>query len=249
MNAFLDGLRGKVRRSIVHRGLGGTLLYVPQFFAHVLKSTLSLRQRRARAEEARVQLQFDRDHHVDTAGLIELSTLEIAGANQDQGHYYLGSSPTLFQRLMPQLPIHHPDFTFVDYGSGKGKAMLLASLWNFKAIVGVEFAKALHDTALDNFKTFQHPGQQCRNFTSVNMNATHFPLPPTPLVLFFYNPFSEAVMAAVLAQVEASWQANRRDLWICYTNPYAHAPLDLAAFLTLVAADKDFRLYRAAFRP
>lgn len=246
MNAFLDGLRGKVRRSIVHRGLGGTLLYVPQFFAYVLKSSLSLRQRRARAEEVRVQQQFDRDHHVDTAGLILLSKLEIEGPNQDQGHYYLGSSPKVFQRFMQHLPIHHPDFTFVDYGSGKGKAMLLASLWNFKAVVGVEFAKALHDTALENFKSFQHPSQQCRDLASINMDATQYALPSTPLVLFFYNPFSESVMAAVLAQIEASWQANRRDLWICYTNPYAHAPLDQAAFLKLVVGDKDYRIYRAA---
>lgn len=242
--ATIRNVRAKVLRSFVHRGLWGTLLYVPEFAADCVKR-LHPRHRQWEAHASRVQQQFDRDFHVDTAGIVQLSDLAVVGQHRDLGHYYHGTDPQLFQQMLRQLPIRHADFTFVDYGSGKGKALLLASLWPFQAVVGVEFAQALHAVAVQNLASFVHPEQQCRQLQSIHMDATRYELLATPLVVYFYNPFSEVVLARILDRLQASLATQPRDVWVCYMHPYAHAPLDRTGFLQLVTAQPQYRIYRA----
>lgn len=239
----LRSLRAKVRRSFAHRGLWGTLAYAPEFAAQVIAS-LDPKRRRWNAEAARIQLQFDQAYHVDTAGITTLAALDVVGRNRDLGHYYHGTDPAVFERMMAALPIDPADYSFVDFGSGKGKALLLASLWPFQHIVGVEFAGALHAAALRNIESFVHPDQRSRNIISVHLDATEFDCPPTPLVVYFYNPFSEVVLSAILENLQAALHAEPRDVWVCYCHPYAHAPLDSADFLTLAVATSQYRIYR-----
>ena len=241
--AFLIGIRGKIRRSFSHRGVIGTLLYIPEFSIYLIKN-LNPQRRKDNADELRIQKKFDLDFNVDTAGIVQLADMEVAGPNHDHGHYYLGTNPKTFENAMRQLPIEHEKFTFIDYGSGKGKALLLASLWDFLAVVGVEFSKLLHESALQNCKKFRHAGQKCRDITSIHMDATQYDLPMTPLVIYFYNPFSETVMSAVLKKIQTSLLAQPREIWIFYSHLYAHAPLNEASFLKLVIAEKDYRIYR-----
>ncbi|WP_295958622.1 hypothetical protein [Rhodoferax sp.] len=240
----LRSFRAKVRRSFAHRGLWGTLAYVPEFASYLARS-LAPQRRRWEADALRVQQQFDRDFQVDTAGITQLSDLAVVGQHRDLGHYYHGTDPQVFQRQLEQLPIDHAQYSFIDYGSGKGKALLLASLWPFQAVWGVEFAEALHAVALRNIASFQHPGQRCRTLQSVHLDATQFELPGTPCVAYFYNPFSEVVLASILQKIQASLAAQPRDLWVCYTHPYAHTPLDQTPFLHLVQAHAHYRIYRA----
>ena len=244
--SFFIGVRGKIRRSFSERGIAGTLLYIPKFSASRLKSSLSSRRRREKLDELRSQQQFDREFKVDTAGIVLLTDMKVIGPNLDHGHYYAGTDPKVFQRVMQQLPINHADFTFIDYGSGKGKALLLASLWNFMAVVGVEFAKTLHEIALLNCENFVHPDKKCQNIQPLHIDATQFDLPLTPLLLYFYNPLSEAEMLAVLKKIEMSLIYYPRDVWICYTYLYSNAPLDKASFLNLIVKNDDYRIYRTA---
>ena len=44
--------------------------------------------------------------------------------------------------------------SFVDYGAGKGRVLLLASQHPFAAIGGIEFAEELHDDATMNIAQF-----------------------------------------------------------------------------------------------
>lgn len=129
----LRSLRAKLRRSFAHRGLWGTLAYVPEF-ARTLVRSLDPQRRRWEADAPRVQQQFDRDHQVDTAGITQLSDLAVVGQHRGLGHYLHGTDPQVFQRRIDQLPIDHAQYNFIDYGSGKGKALLLASLWPFQAV-------------------------------------------------------------------------------------------------------------------
>lgn len=239
----IRSFQAKVRRPLAHRRLWGTLAYVPEFAAYLVQRLAPAHQR-AQAQALQVQQQFDQDFGVDTAGITPLGDLAVVGQHRDLGHYYHGSDPKVFERLLQQLPVDPAQFTFVDYGSGKGKALLLASLWPFQAVLGVEFAQALHAVAERNINRFCHPGQRCRAMTSIHQDATQFELPRTPLVLYFYNPFSEVVLAAILQKVQASLVLQPRDIWICYAHPYAHAPLDQADFLALATADAQYRIYR-----
>jgi len=245
MQRLVRQLRGKIRRSLARRGAVKTLLEVPPYLMDALRARLPA-QRRLLAEHLRHESAFDAAHNVDTAGRADLSALDVVGRNRDHGHYYHGVDAPLCRRIVGALPIDHPRYTFVDFGSGKGKALLVAAEWPFASIVGVEFAKELHDVAESNIRSYRNPRQQCRAVSSVWMDAAQYDLPRGSLVLFFYNPFNEVVLNNVLANVQASLAREPRDVWACYANPYAHAPLDDASFAELALSGPGYRIYRFA---
>jgi hypothetical protein len=171
----------------------------------------------------RLARDWDRQHKVDTSGSVQLHSLSIAGPNRASGNECLCTSPKTFDFMMRYLPMSLAGFTFVDIGAGKSRTLLLASRYDFDRIVGVEFAKELVDYAQDNIKTFSADWQQCRNLETVWADATQYALPDSPLVLFFYNPFSRDVFEAVLRNISTSLRANKRECYIVYSSSSANA--------------------------
>jgi tRNA1(Val) A37 N6-methylase TrmN6 len=92
--------------------------------------------------------------------------------------------------MMQSLPRNLAGYTFIDIGAGKSRTLLLASRYNFVKIVGVEFAQELVACASRNIASFCCDRESCRDLAVVEADATQFDFPYTPLVLFFYNPFS-----------------------------------------------------------
>jgi Methyltransferase domain len=164
----------------------------------------------------RLALRWDRDHGVDTAGSIQLNALTISGPNRDFGNEAVCTSPKSFDFMMQSLPRDLSLYTFIDIGSGKSRTLLLASRYNFAKIVGVEFAKELVACARRNISGFRCERQRCRDLNVVEADATQFEIPNTPLVLFFYNPFSQNVFDLVLQNIVTSLQVHRRDCYIIY---------------------------------
>jgi hypothetical protein len=242
--SLVTRVRGKVRRSLARRGWMGTVLHVPRALFERLRE-MDPRRKRQRALLEKAQQEFDRDYHVQTAGQIDLAALEVVGDNRDLGHFYLGTHSQAFRTLLASLPIRHAEFVFIDLGSGKGKALLLAAEWPFKAVIGVEFAPALHQVALANFRTYSNPNQKCFNLCSRNTDVTAFEFPAEPSVLYFFNPFSEIVLRGVLENLHRSLAACPREVWACYAHPYAHGPLDASPDFELVSATTSCRIYRA----
>ena len=63
--------------------------------------------------------------------------------------------------------------TFVDYGAGKGRVLLLASQHPFTAVGGIEFAEELHDNATMNIAQFPRSRMKCRNVECVLDDAAN----------------------------------------------------------------------------
>jgi hypothetical protein len=247
----LRRIRSQLKRSVAHRGVLLTLCYVPVFpLAKLLVRLRNLTPRRRldEAQSRRESDEFDRAFHVDTAGLVFPEEIEVVGPNRDHGHAYLGIRPRDFRELLAAIPVPHERYMFVDYGSGKGRALLLAAEWPFKAVIGLEFAPVLHRIAETNIQTYRNPACRCRAVRTLCMDAVEFELPREPAILYFFNPFSEAVLSAVLKQVQRSLEASPRDLWIGYQCLWAHRPLDRAPFLERVAATPFYRIYRSRSR-
>jgi SAM-dependent methyltransferase len=120
---------------------------------------------------------------------------------------------------MAALPIRHEEFTFIDFGSGKGKVLLLASELPFKAIVGIEFSKDLHQVAQQNLARYKSPTQACTRIDCLLLDATLYEVPLGPKVCFFFNPFHEPVMAQVVRRLDASLIAAPSPTFILYYRP------------------------------
>ena len=112
-------------------------------------------------------------------------------------------------------------FTFVDLGCGKGRALLLASRFPFRQVLGIELDGALAAIAQANLLTFRAPWQQCHALTVLHADATAIDLPPTPILLYLYHPFLAPALKRVLRRLERSLRQNPRELWLVYINPEA----------------------------
>jgi SAM-dependent methyltransferase len=173
----------------------------------------------ARRRAARRSVAWDERHGVETAALVHLAALDIDSPNRELGEGYQASDPDDFRRLIEALPIRYEDFVFVDYGSGKGRALLLASEFPFSRIVGVEFSAMLNDIARTNIARFSESRGHSAPIEVVTADAVDYELPPEPLVLYFYNPFAEAVLLRVLERVRASVGSTQRGAYIVFSGP------------------------------
>jgi SAM-dependent methyltransferase len=160
---------------------------------------------------------FDERFGVDTAGVVRLESLTVHGPHRDLAHKYQATEPEVFRRMVTSLPIRCEDFVFVDIGSGKGRVLLMASDLPFKRIVGVEFSEALHKIARRNIESYSSPSQRCAAVETICMDAAEYDPPDDPLVLYFYNPFLEPVMYAVMTRVAASLRRTPRPAYVLVT--------------------------------
>ena len=110
---------------------------------------------------------------------------------------------------------------FVDYGSGKGRALLVASDFPFEVIRGVEFSQDLHAIAQENIHRYLNPKQVCRNIESVYGDAIEFAPAEISTVHFFYSPFRQNVMQAVCKNIESSLSTRPRESMIVFYGLHA----------------------------
>ncbi len=89
-------------------------------------------------------------------------------------------------------------YTFVDVGAGMGRAMLLASAYPFRAVVGVELHPTLARIGRRNLASWRAAGRALAPMRMHCRDAADFPLPPGPCVAFLFNPFGAPVLRRLL---------------------------------------------------
>src|ERR1700729_1081185 len=126
----------KLRRSLALRGLTGTL-------------RAALHRNRQPAEEpSKPQVQpqphpFDQRYGVDTSGLIGGGDLRSGHQHDIFNTAYYGMPPTRFRPVIDrwisdQSQSAIANYSFIDLGCGKGRAVLMASQYGFRQVIGVE---------------------------------------------------------------------------------------------------------------
>ena len=92
--------------------------------------------------------------------------LTLRGNNRASGHDYKPTPNFVFKWALAAVAEEDIGrMSFVDYGAGKGRVMLLASQYPFTQVGGIEFAEELHDNATMNIAQFprsQHEMPQRR---------------------------------------------------------------------------------------
>jgi SAM-dependent methyltransferase len=163
---------------------------------------------------------YDWDHRVNTTSGAVGWRDRLLGAFHSA---YQPTEPAAFREMLDalagQLHLDFRDFTFLDLGSGKGRTLLMASDYPFRRILGVELLPALDQIAQENLRTYKGDSQQCFSIESVCADATAFPIPNEPLIVYLFNPFGESGLRRVIANLERSLRANPRSLHVLYYNP------------------------------
>jgi hypothetical protein len=187
---------------------------------------------------------YDWAHHVDTTGVVQISEVSVLGQNGAFAIQYEPVSPDELAEVLQQIDVRFEEYTFIDFGSGKGRVLLMAARYPFRRIVGVEFAKELHDIAARNLARFRGP-RQCGRIESIHSDATDFAIPAGPLVIFLNNPFRDPVMAAVMRNLSISLEAEPRDVvFVCVTRWTLTQYIERLPGVQHIKSGPAFRMYR-----
>jgi hypothetical protein len=231
MKNRFQSFRNRIAASLTYRGIAFTTLWCVMF-ALRLTSKKWFIDHRAR--------QFDRRHDVDTHGVIQPKELGLSPSDVKLCVEYEPCAPEPLSEILSNLNISFEDYQFVDLGSGKGMALLVASLKPFKRIVGVEWSRGLATIARENARKFIHQRQKCREIIVVDGDAAAFELPDAPLVIWMFNPFKEAIVRHVLDNLRESLARRPRHVIVVYYNPKHEQAFEEAEYLRLIEARKDY---------
>ena len=191
------------------------------------------------------EIRFDRKYRVDTVGALRLDDLTVESENARHAVSYQCTKIATFREIFAGLQIPFEEFVFVDIGSGKGRAMLLASDWPFKKIVGIEFAAELHRIALRNLYYYYNPAQHCTEFEAICADAVKCELPPGNLVLYLFNPFGPEIVVQLLANIRRSLTAHPRQAFLVYNNAVCHTVVEESEIFRRVRTTDLFSIYRS----
>jgi predicted RNA methylase len=230
----------RIRESLkTHGVLGLAFLCLRLPLAPILRSDFGVRL--GRAYHGWI---FDHRFGVHTSGWIQQPKPPANGNKGKLGNPYDGSNPAHFRRIIQSLGIRYEDYAFVDFGSGMGRVLLLASAFPFRSITGVEWSQDLHEIAQRNIGTYK--GVRSSNeVKSFCMDAGEFPIPSGKSVLYFFNPFGDEVMARVLDNARSSLEQSPRDIVLVYMNPRHREIFDRADFLKRTVDKGWFVVFRS----
>ena len=148
-----------------------------------------------------------------------LNELTVASPNKALGHRYQPVNRAVFHWAMQALPEDLRGYTFIDYGAGRGRALLLAAEYGFDQIVGVEFAAELHDDCLMNIAQYPRSRMRCRKVSCLHADAIDLIPPPGNMVLFFNDPFDTAMLDAIIQRITASYREHPRRIYLIFIRP------------------------------
>ena len=204
----------------------------------------------ARRRQRYGDVDFDWEHRVNTTSAAVGWRERLLGVFHSP---YQPTEPALFHEMMAALLEHRRSlscdlraFTFVDLGSGKGRALLMASDYPFRRIVGVELVPALHEIARENLSKYRAESQRCFALESICADATQFQFPAEPLVLYLFNPFPESGLRLMLANLERSVRDLPRAVYVLYHNPQLEHTLQACSLLQRIGGTHQYSLYSAS---
>lgn len=194
--------------------------------------------------------EFDRIHNTDTAGRIELADLKSMHADKiNQCNRYEPISRGPFEEVLRRLPADPARCMFIDYGSGKGRALLLAAEHGFYKVIGIEFSSELCEVAKRNAVAYIQSSGSTTEIVVECIDAALFEVPPGNCVLYFFNPFGEELMAKVVKAIESALRRESREIYIIYFSPQWHKIFDRAGFFQRLESSMWspdwYRVYKA----
>jgi hypothetical protein len=216
----------RVRRTIVQQGGCSA---IANLFRRIRSSDFSFTPPQPLTFEATHP--FDQSTGLDTGGFIHGSQLRSGHPHDKYSVSYYGSAPSLVQAILghwldtpPLRPIE--EYTFIDFGSGKGRVVLIASTLPFRKSIGIELNPALHAIAAKNMKLWQAMGRSVCPMQALCQEATEFQFPETPCLVYLFNPFTFQVIAKLLDRIAETFADRPGQLDLLYVNPESKSLLE-----------------------
>jgi SAM-dependent methyltransferase len=173
-------------------------------------------------------------------GQIDLKNVSAEALNLpvECGHEYSNSGSLHLVQVLNSLKITEQD-AIVDFGSGKGGALITFSRYPFAKITGVELSPDLVAIAEENLRRLK-----IRNIRMVVGDAADFTDLEEYNYFYFFNPFPGNIMRTVVKNIESSLKKKPRKATIIYFNPEFH---DVVITDSSFAKTGEFDHYRLRY--
>jgi SAM-dependent methyltransferase len=174
---------------------------------------------------------FDRQFGTDTSGFLPVELITSDTDLASAIFPYAGVQPSVIRRAIVALG-ETDEYSFVDLGCGKGRAMLVASEFPFRSVTGVELSPQLAKIARRNIARFRHRYPQRAPLTIAEANAVTWPLPEGKLVIYLYHSFGEELVSQLVKKLEAALAEGAEHMFFVYLNPVNGHLLDASPRFT-----------------
>lgn len=149
---------------------------------------------------------------------------------EDNGSLTPSNVLTVLWSLRP-LPIDPRTASFIDMGSGTGRALLVAAGFRFKHVIGMEQVAELHETANENLEQLSEEYLNCSWLENRLGDASAYALPVDNLVIYLNNDWSAATLDKILSHLKYSFEYSPRSIFVIYVNPVKKHVFDRYEFL------------------
>ncbi|PAX07066.1 hypothetical protein [Sphingomonas lenta] len=216
----LTGLRSRLRG----RGPVELARLAVKNIVHLVRSLTPA----ARAARARDRA-FDRRWGTDTGGEVSVHDLGLDAKALPGAKRYAALDEAMLREPIAALALDPAMFEFIDYGAGKGRAVMVAMDMGFRRATGVELSERLVGIAERNLRLFARRNPAAAPGRVLRGDAVAFRPEGRAILAFFYNPFDAAVMLRVRGRLEEALGEGTERIVVVYANPehvdvFADAP-------------------------
>ncbi|MEM7042799.1 MAG: methyltransferase domain-containing protein, partial [Pseudomonadota bacterium] len=185
----------RVTRSLENRSFREISLLILKNLIHAIKSA-NIRRLFPKKHP------FDEKWGVETTRTHSLNSFQIDSKIARHGARYQAGDGDRLLEIMDDIPIPYENFNFIDFGSGKGRIVMCASLRNFARVYGVEISQELVAFSKKNLEIFKEKANIKSQIEIQCINAQEFSIPSGNLVCYFYNPFDEEILRPIIEKLE-----------------------------------------------
>jgi len=142
--------------------------------------------------------------------------LDELNLSAERSFYYSDSGGKALERVLDSLSITPRD-AIVDFGCGKGGALISLAKYPFSQIAGVEISEKLVGIAQSNLRRLRIENVRlecCDAAAFTDLDGFNF--------FYFFSPFPSNVMQAVIKNIADSITRTPRKVTIIYLNPECH---------------------------
>lgn len=156
---------------------------------------------------------FDMWYGTDTSGIVAVENLDIGTQDKEFSRRYQPTRTRYLKDLLAQLDFPK-ESVFVDFGSGKGRVLLVASEYGFRRVVGIEISKQLTETARKNLAIYEKKVKKTLPIEIFKSNVLLYDIREDENVFYFFRPFDGSIMKKIVEKILHSLTENPRKVWI-----------------------------------